>query len=210
MRLQLVEAAARLLTEHGRGGLSVRNLAAAVGASTQAVYTYFDGVDGVVAEVCREGFRRFGAALDEPAVTDDPVADYMAQGWGYRRFALRNPDLYLVMFGDGLHNLQRRDPADAEAAGATFLSLLTRLERCRESGRWQFDDLVTSGEVVWESSHGHAMLEVHGYFTNVGRDPVATYTEGHRRLSLGFGDDPELVARSLQNARRRARRADAA
>ena len=60
----------------------MRRLAGEVGASTQAVYTHFDGLDDLLAEVWREGFRRFGVALDEPAVTDDPVADWMDAGLG--------------------------------------------------------------------------------------------------------------------------------
>ena len=60
--------------------MTARRLAKEVGASTQVLYTHFDGLDDVVAEVWREGFRRFGVVLEEPAVTDDPVADFMAQG----------------------------------------------------------------------------------------------------------------------------------
>src|SRR6187401_1645665 len=102
MRSQLVEAAARRLAEHGRDGLSVRSLATDVGASTQVVYTHFEGVDELLAEVWREGYRRFAEALDAPPTTDDPVADWMEQGWRYRHFALQNPHLYRVMFGEGL------------------------------------------------------------------------------------------------------------
>src|SRR6188768_2831052 len=91
MRTQLVEAAARRLTEHGRDGLSVRSLARDVGASTQVVYTYFAGLEELLSEVWREGYRRFARALDAPATTDDPVADWIEQGWRYRHFALRNP-----------------------------------------------------------------------------------------------------------------------
>jgi len=208
MRLQLVETAARLLDEHGRDGVTVRSLAREVGASTQAVYTHFDGVDAVLLEVCREAFRRFGAALDEPAVTDDPVADWMTQGWGYRRFALRNPHLYHAMFGAGLAELRYQRPEDVDAAACTFLSLLVRLERCRDSGRWTVDDVFTSGEVVWAVVHGHLQIELTGYFASMGRDAGATFEAASRRVALGFGDDPALINVSIRKARRRAQTAD--
>lgn len=213
VRLDLVEAAARLLDEHGPGALTVRRLAGEVGASTQVVYTHFDGMDAVVAEVWREGFRRFGAALDEPAATDDQVADFMAQGWGYRRFALRNRHLYRVMFGDGLLSVRRGEDGDVDGLGAassTFLSLLARIEACRDAGRWAVDDVFTAGEVVWATVHGHVSIELAGYFGGLQRDPEATYEECLRRLSRAFGDDPALVERSLRTGRRRARRAEAA
>jgi AcrR family transcriptional regulator len=210
VRLLLVDAAARLLAEQGRDAVTARRLATEVGASTQAVYTHFEGIDDLVAEVWREGFRRFGEALDEPAVTNDPVADWMAQGWGYRRFALRNPHLYLAMFGDGLLSVRRGRQEDLEAASSTFVSLLVRIERCVAAQRWVVDDLFTAGEVVWATSHGVLMIELHDYFLGIGRDPEPTFTECLRRAALSFGDDRDLVERSLKAARRRARRADAA
>lgn len=208
VRVQLVEAAAQLLATGGRDAVTARRVAGAVGASTQAVYTHFGGMDELLAEIWREGFRRFGEALDEPAVTSDPVADWMAQGWGYRRFALRDRHLYRVMFGDGLVAFRLNDERDVEAASGTFLSLLTRIERCVEAGRWQVGDLYTAGEVVWITVHGHCTIELTGYFDHLDRDPVRTYEAGLRHTALGFGDDPELVAASLRRARRRASRGD--
>ncbi len=210
MRVQLVEAAAQLLAEEGRSAVTARRLATAVGASTQVLYTYFEGIDDVLAEVWREGFRRFGAALDEPSATADPVADWMAQGWGYRRFATANPHLYRVMFADGLLAMRLGAEDDVRAAQSTFLSLLTRVERCRDAGRWVVDDVWTAGEVIWSMSHGFASIELHGYFRGTGRDAAATFTDCLRRTALGFQDEPAAVARSLAAARRRARRADAA
>jgi AcrR family transcriptional regulator len=208
VRVLLVEAAAQLLATDGRDAVTARRVASAVGASTQAVYTHFGGMDELLAEIWREGFRRFGAALDEPAVTRDPVADWMAQGWGYRRFALRDRHLYKIMFGDGLVAFRLNDERDLEAASGTFLSLLTRIERCVEAGRWQVDDLYTAGELVWSAVHGLCAIELTGYFDHLGRDPVHTYEAALARTSLGFGDDPALVGASLRRARRRARLAD--
>lgn len=210
VRLQLVEAAARLLSTEGRPAVTARRLAREVGASTQAVYTHFGGMEELFAEIWREGFRRFGTVLDEPAVTEDPVADWMTQGWGYRRFALRDRHLYRVMFGEGLMAFRRGDPADLEAAASTFGSLLARIERCRDAGRWSVGDVFTAGEVVWAVSHGHMTIELTGYFEGMDRPAEATFDECIRRLSLGFGDDPAATEGSLRRARRRARRADRA
>lgn len=208
VRVQLVEAAAQLLATGGRDAVTARRVASAVGASTQAVYTHFGGMDELLAEIWREGFRRFGRALDEPAVTSDPVADWMAQGWGYRRFALRDRHLYRVMFGDGLAAFRLNDERDREAATGTFLSLLTRIERCVEAGRWQVDDLYTAGELVWITVHGHCTVELTGYFEHLERDPARTYEAALAHMSLGFGDDPAQSTDSLRRARRRARAAD--
>jgi AcrR family transcriptional regulator len=206
MRSQLVEATARRLAEHGRDGLSVRSLASDVGASTQVVYTHFDGLDELLAEVWREGYRRFAVALDAPAITDDPVADWMEQGWQYRQFARTEPHLYRVMFGAGLLQIRRGRPEDAEAAAATFEQLLVRIERCVAAGRFAVDDLVTAGDVVWGTVHGLVLIELPGYYEFLDRSPITTYEHAMRVLAVGMGDDPAHVERSLAGARKRAKR----
>jgi AcrR family transcriptional regulator len=205
MRTQLVEAAARRLTEHGRDGLSVRSLAGDVGASTQVVYTHFEGLDDLLAEVWREGYRRFAVALDAPAITDDPVADFVEQGWRYRHFALENPHLYRVMFGEGLVQVHRTE--DAEAASATFVQLLVRIERCMAAERWVVEDVWTAGDVIWAMVHGLVLIEMPGYHELSGRSPLTSYEQALRVLGRGMGDDRSLVERSIASGRRRARKA---
>jgi len=207
MRSQLVEAAARRLAEHGRDGLTVRSLAGDVGASTQVVYTHFDGVDDLLAEVWREGYRRFAVALDAPKVTDDPVADFIEQGWRYRHFALTNPHLYRVMFGEGLIRVQGWGPEDAEAASATFVQLLVRIERCVAAGRWAVEDVWTAGDVIWSMVHGRALIELSGYHDEFARPAVPIYEQSLRVLGVGMGDRPAELEASLVVARTRAKRA---
>jgi hypothetical protein len=155
----------------------------------------------------RRGFADFGTELDRGAVTDDAVADWMTYLWSYRRFALREPHLYGVMFGPGLAAFRLGDPADLEAARSTFVSLLRRIHACVNAARWEVDDVTTAGEAVWSGVHGHTTLELTGFFASVGRDPVRSYSEILTRMSIGFGDHALATARSLSTARRRAVRA---
>jgi hypothetical protein len=67
------------------------------------------------------------------------------------------------------------DPADLEAARSTFVSLPRRIPACVNAGRWRIDDVTTTGEAVWPGGHGHATLELTGFFGAVGCDPVRSY-----------------------------------
>jgi AcrR family transcriptional regulator len=204
---QLLDAAATLLSEEGEAAVTARRLSKEIGASTMAVYTHFGGMDELLLQVWRDGFTRFGQALDGPAVTDDAMADFVTQGWAYRRFALQNRHLYRVMFGDGLVPFRFEDPADQQVARGTFESLLGRLRRAAEAGRLHFDDVELAGQVVWSTVHGHMAIELTGYFAALGQDPEPVYEECLRRLGLAYGDEPEELTLSLKTARRRARRA---
>jgi AcrR family transcriptional regulator len=208
LREKIINTAAQLLATEG--AVSARRLARQLGTSTMVVYTHFGGMDELTRQVMRRGFADFGTELDRGAVTDDAVADWMTYLWSYRRFALREPHLYGVMFGPGLAAFRLGDPADLEAARSTFVSLLRRIHACLNAARWEVDDVTTAGEAVWSGVHGHTTLELTGFFGSVGRDPVRSYSEILTRMSIGLGDDALATARSLSTARRRAARADRA
>ncbi len=167
-------------------------------------------MDELIRQVMRLGFDNFGTELDRGAITDDAVADWMTYLWGYRRFALREPHLYAVMFGPRLAAFRLGDPADLEAARSTFVSLLRRIHAAVNTGRWEVDDVTTAGEAIWSGVHGHTALELTGFFSAVGREPVRSYSEILTRMSIGLGDNSVATARSLSTARRRAVRADRA
>jgi len=208
LRERMIITAARLLATEG--AVSARRLARELGMSTMVVYTHFGAMDELIRQVMRRGFEDFGTELDRGAVTDDAVADWMTYLWSYRRFALREPHLYAVMFGPGLAEFRLGDPVDLDAARSTFVSLLRRIHACVNTGRWEVDDVLTAGEAVWSGVHGHTTLELTGFFDAVGRDPVHSYSEIHTRMSIGFGDSALTTARSLSTARRRALRTDRA
>jgi hypothetical protein len=167
-------------------------------------------MDELTRQVMRRGFIDFGAELDRGRVTDDAVADWMTYLWNYRRFALREPHLYAVMFGPRLAAFNLGDPGDAEAARSTYVSLLRRIYACVNAGRWQVDDVTTAGDAIWSGVHGHTTLELTRFFAGVGRDPVRSYSEILTSMSIGHGDDALATAQSLSTARRRAVHADRA
>lgn len=203
---QLVQAAARVLSTEGPDAVTARRLAREVGASTMAVYTHFGGMDELLMAVRREGFRRFGAAIGAPALTDDPVADWCTDCWAYRRFALDETHLWSVIFGPLGQSAEGLSQEDIDASFDTFAELETRVLRCGESGRWTVGDVATVAEMCWTHVHGLVAIELSGYFAGTGRDPIPVAEESMRSTSLGLGDEPAATKGSIRTARRRARR----
>ena len=203
---RLVEVAARLLAVEGPGAISARRVATEAGASTMVVYTHFGSMDELLRVVRVEGFRRFGVELERAGLSSDPVADVMAQGWGYRHFAMTEPHLYDVMFRLPMAGKTQLSEPDLEASMDTFASLVGRIERCAEAGPWLVDDAYAAAEVVWSTVHGHCALELSGYHEAMGRDPVAAYGRCLLNLAVGFGQEPAAARRSASRARARARK----
>ncbi len=140
-----------------REPITLRSLVDGTGVSTMAVYTYFDGIDGLWKAVRQEGFTRLATVLADLAPTSDPVRDLAALGSAYVRNAEANPDLYRVMF-DAEVELE-----DLAAADATLQRLVDAVERAKAGGRFDYDieplDLATQ---TWVIGHGLASLTVTG------------------------------------------------
>jgi AcrR family transcriptional regulator len=204
---RLVDAAARVLSTEGPDAVTARRLAREVGASTMAVYTHFGSMDELLMALRREGFRRFGAVVGAPELTDDPVADWCAQGWAYLYFARTETHLWSTIFGPFGQDMDGVSDEDVAAAFDTFEALELRVRRCAEGGRWTVDDPVAGAEVCWAHVHGLASIEFSGYFAGTGRDPQHAAEESMRHTSVGFGDDPRATARSVRTALQRAQQA---
>ena len=111
LRNALVDAAERVIAEHGLPGLKARDLAQEVGCALGAIYTVFPDLDGLVLEVNRRtlllfeahiagmrapGSQGAGAAVTEPSGLERPpaesaagqaAADLERLGNGYLAFA---------------------------------------------------------------------------------------------------------------------------
>ena len=155
----LLKSASDLLATEGPGALTVRRIANAAGVSTMNVYSRFGGKDGVVEHLFIEGFNRLRDGMSSVVDTDDPIADVMACGLSYRRFAIENPTSYSVMFDRVVPDY--RPTVEAQLiAGATLEQLADRLERAMTAGALKPADRLSTAALVWATCHGVVSLEL--------------------------------------------------
>ena len=208
VREQLIEAGIRLLEQHGQQALQVRKVAAEIGASTMSVYTYFGGMAGLIDAIAGEAFARFGRALTEVPETDDPVADFLAMGIAYRRFALANPQRYQLIFGIG-SPAEPTDRTDMTVKGTTtehaeravsFEALLHEVRRMIAAGRIRDDGELPIAGRMWSAIHGAVTLELAGFFGQEGHGPVQVLAPMMIDLLVGMGDDRDKATQSMTAA----------
>ncbi len=201
----LVEAAIRLLESGGHAAVQARKLAAEIGMSTMAVYTHFGGMSQLFEAIVREGFLRFAAHVDAVPKTDDPMADFFAKGIAYRDWALKNSQLYRLMFG-----LTRTTPArveqDMTLAGtistlpegqAAFEVMVHALDRVREAGQIGSVDPVLAAGQFLSATHGYVLLEMAGYFGPEGNGFAWIFGPLGLSVMVGLGasrDDADRAA----------------
>jgi AcrR family transcriptional regulator/CRP-like cAMP-binding protein len=153
VRKAAVEAAARLASEGGAEALTVRRVAELVGASTQVIYTHFGSKAGLADALYAHAFASFTTALRRARRGGDPVARLAAVVRAYRRFAVKNPVLYAVMF-EGVLGDFAPSPESREVARGSFAVLVEQVERCRAAGAFAIDDAESAAVMLWGLAHG--------------------------------------------------------
>ena len=205
-RDRLVAAAIRLLEDSGPEALQARKLAAEIGASTMAVYTYFGGIKQLIHAMAREGFARLSRRLEEVPATDDPVADLFGLGLAYRDHALDSPQLYRVMFGvtaPGGHRMTGKDlttqvsPTDMPEGAAAFGHLVNGVARIRPAGD---EEPARVAAQLWSAIHGFVLLETAGYFGPDGQGLTQVWLPLGVKLATGPGRPAGRMLRSAQKA----------
>ena len=203
-RHRLLEVARARLESSGPRSLRARSLTAEVGASTQAIYTQFGGMPGLLEALVREGFGRLARHVEATPQTDDPVADFFARGAAYCDWALTNPQLYRLMFGltDDLH-LRSALGVTGEGEGvgaaegqAAFEVMIRSLTRVVAEGRIrEVDPRLAAGQFL-SATHGYLALALGGAFGPDARGSEVIAALGSN-LMVGLGDDREAAQRSL-------------
>ncbi|HXM86505.1 MAG TPA: TetR/AcrR family transcriptional regulator [Solirubrobacteraceae bacterium] len=140
LRDRVLASALELLARDGVGAFTTRGLARAADTSTPAVYELFGDKAGLVREVFFAGFRLLRDRLASLEQSEDPLADLLALGDGYRAFIRENPVLAEVMFSRPFGDF---DPSEAERrAGADVRELIVaRVRRCVRDGVLAGDEL---------------------------------------------------------------------
>ena len=161
LREALIEAAVALVAERGVAGVTLADVARAVGVSPAAPYRHFSDLDAVMSEVARRGFERFHDALEAAwnGGRPDPMQAIENCGRAYLAFARADAPTYAIMF----------DPAPAIAADPALKDASTRafgvLRRAAELAaasvpQGQRPPAMMMALHVWALSHGVATLFV--------------------------------------------------
>ena len=193
VRTALIEAAARLVAQEGPEALTTRRLAAEVGTSTMAVYTYFNGMAELRHAILEEGFGRFAALLDQVPVGDDPITELTELGAAYFINAITNPHLYRFIFSE-------KSKMDAAVGMETFERLVAGVDRAVGAGRLKGNPRAIARQ-MWAMAHGVATLHLSDLLT------LDEATEAFQGMGfavfVGLGDDPEKTRASVERAQAR-------
>lgn len=187
LRAALVTAAGEML-EAGEQ-YSLRAVARRAGVSPTAPYRHFADRAALDSAVAIGGFEalreQLGQALEETGPASSHVDVLATLGVAYVRFALRQPALFRLMFGD------RYDDADSD-----------RVQASQELHALLGDVLsrILPGPVppglatgLWGLAHGLAFLQLDGKYRSDSEDEVAARVRTAVTAILAVGIDPDAA-----------------
>ncbi len=154
LRDELLAVTAEMVDRKGPARVTVRDVAAAAGTSTTAVYSLFGGKSDLLAAVVADGFRSFGES--QAAALSGGLR---ALGIAYRDWALTHPALYRLMFGGGLAAFIDCQP-DSDAAADTMRPLKEAVAAARLAGSEPAAAVEIVAAAIWGQVHGLVSLEL--------------------------------------------------
>ncbi|PTT60311.1 TetR family transcriptional regulator [Arthrobacter sp. HMWF013] len=154
LRHELLAVTAELVDRDGPARVTLRDVAAAAGTSTSAVYSLFGGKSQLLTAVVDDGFRSFH---DSQAA----AAEEGLQGLGvaYRAWALEHRALYRLMFGGALAAYVDCQPTPDVAADA-MVPLIAAVAGAQAAGRLLPAPAEMVAVAIWGQVHGLVSLEL--------------------------------------------------
>ena len=149
-RLEIVEAACRIIESKGAAGLSLQEVAQAVGVKTPSLYNHISGkkdlLRAVVERTFRELFEAYRPALeDQNASPKERLRRILRL---HREYALSHPNAYTLAYSTRDPEL-RADPAELERQALAVQEIMAQ---------------VSGGERSLEALRG-ALALAHGFVT---------------------------------------------
>ena len=163
LRQALIDAALKLIEEHGPQGFTLSDAAKLAGVTPAAVYRHFTGREELVAEVALQGFGIFADLMDHAYDNGRPTAlrAFEATGRAYLAFARRFPGHYMAMFESGLNLNRSPDLARAaERARGTLSRAAEALSQHIPAERRPPPAMFAAH--IWALSHGVVELFTRG------------------------------------------------
>jgi AcrR family transcriptional regulator len=160
MREDILAAARTILKDQGYSELSMRGLGRAAGITAPTIYDYFPGKEAVLDALFADGADMLASEIKQAAAAAEPGAERLqAIGSAYRRFAIENPDLYLLLFGGADPSYT---PSETLIEKLHHISDLAAeaVQEAMEVGYLKPGSAEDVSNSMWVMAHGSVMLEL--------------------------------------------------
>ena len=160
-RAELCRVATERFARFGYEGVTMRQLAEALGCSPKTPYRYFKDKADILATVRAQAFSRFADTLEAAAAKGEgPLDKARLVGDAYMRFADEHPHAYRIMFEID-QPISDDDPELMRESKRARSFVTQQAEEMVKAGLIDADPLLF-GLSMWAATHGLVMLKQAG------------------------------------------------
>lgn len=184
-RERLLHAAEKLFARHGVAGVSMRQIAQALGYSQTAAYRYFANKDEILVAMRASALDRFCGHLErafDPA--KDARRNARAVGRAFLDFALKYPDTYRLIFFT--ENLERAIAPQSPETMRRFRATMTSYVQALVDAGHIEGDVTILAETFFSAAHGIVMMHMSGLLKTV-RERDRLHLAAMRLIAGGAG-----------------------
>lgn len=158
MRRLILDAARAIFLEKGYNQASIRNIADKIEYSPGTIYLYFKEKDEIFLALHNEAFGQLFELMAPLRMVEDPFERLIAMGRIYIDFALKNKDLYDLMFIMQAPMNMLDNACHWTEGDRVFDYLVDTVRQCQAGGRMQGHDPSTLSFSIWSAMHGMCAL----------------------------------------------------
>ncbi|WCL48462.1 TetR/AcrR family transcriptional regulator [Leptospira sp. GIMC2001] len=159
LKKALIDASMEILKNEGYQALSLRKVSKHAAVSQSAPYRHFADLESLIAEIALEGFKLLTMQLlkIKKRMAKHPLLQYRETGLQYVEFAVQNPDLFQIMYGNQIPDHSKFENLVA-AESETFQVLVDIISDCKNAGVLKTKNIRTAAMASWTMVHGIAVL----------------------------------------------------
>lgn len=162
LKEELLNQALSIIQSQGIDALTLKVLADNLGTSRTAIYRHFISKKDLLQSVIYYGFDLFEKELSPIfLIKEKTVLERLhLMGKIYIDFAIENPNLYRMLFGEKFQEL-RESNCEENAEG--FCTLMKLLEEGQETKLLKVESSFVQAQVIFSLCHGMASLYIDGH-----------------------------------------------
>ncbi len=178
---EIKRVAREQLAAHGTSGISLRKIAAEIGMTAPALYTYFSSYDALITALITDAFAALADALEAGDASETGHrARLRAVMLAYRAWAVQHPHDYMLIFGTPIPNYEAPSKAvspqalraqrvlhkvltDAGVTAPISENSIFHVWAPQFSQLFGFDvspEVVYVAQLLWSRMHGVVSLEI--------------------------------------------------
>ncbi|MDP4698983.1 MAG: TetR/AcrR family transcriptional regulator [Saprospiraceae bacterium] len=181
-RQSILATARELFLLKGFEATTIRNIAEKIEYSPSTIYQHFKDKNEIFYTIHSESFAELVRYLNASEMHKNPMDQLIALGQIYIQFALKNPELYDLMFimEAPIDFLDYLEDANWTEGKMAFDYLKSVIANCIQQGLIKETDLESLSYLIWSTVHG-----------------LVTISIRKRGLKIGLSDPDTIIQRSF-------------